>query len=135
MGLKVTAKIEKAVVDKTISVTEARDILKEAKGEVSPETQAQLRGLLVQPGVTIAPAARRALNDALPVDQRPDSFDWGNRQLSPTDKMWQLYMPGSPPPTDRGTGRFVQTGFVRAYALMILAGAVVLVGYLLWVPR
>ena len=33
------------------------------------------------------------------------------------------------------TGRFVQTGFVRAYALMILAGAVVLVGYLLWVPR
>jgi NADH-quinone oxidoreductase subunit L len=32
-------------------------------------------------------------------------------------------------------GRFVQTGFVRAYALMILAGAVVLVGYLLWVPR
>jgi NADH-quinone oxidoreductase subunit L len=33
------------------------------------------------------------------------------------------------------TGRFVQTGFVRGYALMILAGAVVVVGYLLWVPR
>jgi NADH-quinone oxidoreductase subunit L len=31
--------------------------------------------------------------------------------------------------------RFVQTGLVRAYALMILAGAVALVGYLLWVPR
>jgi NADH-quinone oxidoreductase subunit L len=31
--------------------------------------------------------------------------------------------------------RFVQTGFVRGYALMILAGAVVLVGYLLWMPR
>jgi NADH-quinone oxidoreductase subunit L len=33
------------------------------------------------------------------------------------------------------TGRYVQTGFVRAYALMILAGTVVVVGYLLWVPR
>jgi NADH-quinone oxidoreductase subunit L len=33
------------------------------------------------------------------------------------------------------TARFVQTGVVRGYALMILAGAVVLLGYLLWVPR
>jgi NADH-quinone oxidoreductase subunit L len=33
------------------------------------------------------------------------------------------------------TGRYVQTGFVRGYALMILAGTVVLVGYLLWMPR
>jgi hypothetical protein len=28
--------------------------------------------------------------------------------------------------------RLAQTGFVRSYALLILAGAVALLGYLLW---
>jgi NADH-quinone oxidoreductase subunit L len=31
--------------------------------------------------------------------------------------------------------RFVQTGLVRGYALVILGGALALVGYLLWLPR
>jgi NADH-quinone oxidoreductase subunit L len=31
--------------------------------------------------------------------------------------------------------RFVQTGLVRGYALVILGGAVALVAYLLWLPR
>jgi NADH-quinone oxidoreductase subunit L len=31
--------------------------------------------------------------------------------------------------------RLAQTGLVRGYVLLILGGAVVLLGYLLWMPR
>ncbi len=107
MGLKVEKSISTALTDNSVTAVEAQKIAKAAKEESTPETQAQIKGLLGKADVAIGPAARRALNQTLPVEQR-DRFDWGNRQPTPTERVWKTYFPAEAPPTDRATNRLLQ---------------------------
>ncbi|MHB8879511.1 MAG: hypothetical protein ACYC8T_37940 [Myxococcaceae bacterium] len=109
MGTKVAAKISSAIADKTVTAAEAKRISKAAAEEAaSPDTQAQLQGLLKTPDVTFAPVARRVVNQALPLDQQVSSFELGDRPPTAIEKFWKVYFPNDAPPTDRGMTRILQ---------------------------
>jgi hypothetical protein len=107
MGLKVEKSIASALTDKSVTALEAQTIARAATEESTPETQAQIKGLLGKADVAIGAVARRALNQTLPVDQR-DRFDWGNRQPTQAERLWKTYFPNDAPPTDRATTRLLQ---------------------------